>query len=343
LLVKLWGFALVGLGVVAASGFAAVGAHRLGSVRALSPARLAPVAPPRPLEPARVEVAATASGTFLGVEDELLVESLRRQPIQSVKFNKGGSSISLRITFADGSRAAFKPEQTNPQTVPRKEIAAYRLNRLLGLNNVPPAVARTVHRDDLLQHLVPESQPWAKRILDETLFDAEGFTRGEASFWIPVIVDSRLDQPEAIEQWTRWLTVGEAIPPEKQRLMAQLSTLLVFDLLDNNSDRFSGGNLMTSPDGQTLYYMDNTFGFQVEPQGHQTCRAFLQRCQKFSRRLVHALSEMDVHALRAAFDPEPVELSADEIGGVLARRDVALRYVDGLVARLGEGAVLVFP
>ena len=40
--------------------------------------------------------------------------------VKSLKMNRGGSSISLRVEFADGSRAAFKPQQSNPQTVPRK-------------------------------------------------------------------------------------------------------------------------------------------------------------------------------------------------------------------------------
>src|SRR5262249_7175578 len=163
-----------------------------------------------------------------------------------------------------GSRAAVKPEQTWPQTGPRKEIAAYRINRLLGFNHVPPAAARTFHRDDLVGKLPPEAAFEATRIDNEGLFDGEGFVRGAVSYWIPVIVDSQLDTDENVMAWTRWMTVGEEIPADKVELMAQLSSLLLFDLLTNNSDRFSGGNLMTSPDGRTLYWMDNTFGFQVE-------------------------------------------------------------------------------
>ena len=37
-----------------------------------------------------------------------------------------------------------------------------------------------------------------KRIDAETIFDAEGFTRGEVSYWIPVILDTHLDQSEGI-------------------------------------------------------------------------------------------------------------------------------------------------
>ncbi len=92
------------------------------------------------------------------MSDELLLERVRTQPIVRFKLNHGGSSLSFRVDFADGSRAAWKPTQTNTQTIPRKEVAAYRLNRLLGLNAVPPAAPRAVSRDELLSHLHPESR-----------------------------------------------------------------------------------------------------------------------------------------------------------------------------------------
>ena len=290
-----------------------------------------------------MEVADSAAGTFMGMKDEYLLERMRSTEVAKAKLNHGGSSISFRLDFADGSRAAFKPEQTWPQTVPRKEIAAYRINRWLGSNAVPPATARTFHRDELIGRLPPEAAFEAGRIDRETLFDTEGFVRGEVSYWIPVIVDSQLDSLENTLAWWRWMTIGEEIPPEKVRLMAQLSSLLLFDMLTNNSDRFSGGNLMTSPDGRTLYWMDNTFGFQVEDGGHLRCRQFLFRCQKFSRKLIEALRHLDLPALRKALAPEPGVLAEAEMHSVIARKDVALAYVEGLLAQFGDEKVLVFP
>ena len=227
--------------------------------------------------------------------------------------------------------------------MPRKEVAAYRLNRWLGFNAVPPATMRTLHRDDLVGKLPPDAQFLANRIDAETTFDAEGFTRGEVSYWIPVILDSHLDTLDNVLAWWRWMTVGEEIPPERVNLMEQLSSLLIFDLLTNNSDRFSGGNLMTSKDGKVLFWMDNTFGFQVEPEGHVRCRTYLVRCQKFSRKLIAQLRRLDLAALKQALSPEPDVLSEAEMASVIARKDVALRYVDGLVTQFGADKVLVFP
>jgi hypothetical protein len=100
---------------------------------------------------------------------------------------------------------------------------------------------------------------------------------------------------------------------------------------------------MTSKDGKVLFWMDNTFGFQIEPEGHLRCRTYLFRCQKFSRKTVAQLRELDLAALKRALAPEPGVLSEAEMASVIARKDVALRYVDGLVAQFGADKVLVFP
>ena len=113
------------------------------------------------------------------MSDELLLGRVRSQPITRVKLNRGGSSLSFRVDFADGSRAAFKPAQTNLQTIPRKEVAAYRLNRLLGLNAVPPALPRAVSRDELLGQSAPrQRRPSLPRIQAETIFNPLGKTAG---------------------------------------------------------------------------------------------------------------------------------------------------------------------
>ena len=126
--------------------------------------------------------------------------------------------------------------------------------------------------------------------------------------------------------------------------MEQMSSLLLFDLLTNNSDRFSGGNLMTSKDGKVLFWMDNTFGFQIEPEGHLRCRTYLFRCQKFSRKMVAALRRLRSRRAPAGARARAGRSSAKpEMQSVIARRDVALRYVDGLVAQFGVDKVLVFP
>ena len=130
-----------------------------------------------------------ASVPFLGMDEELLLERLRSAEISSIHFSRGGSSLVLRVEFTDGSRAAFKPQQIHPQSVPRKEAAAYTLSRKLGISAVPPTVMRAISRDELLLKLDPESQFLRPRLLREAIFDASGVTMGSMMYWVPGLAD----------------------------------------------------------------------------------------------------------------------------------------------------------
>jgi len=288
-----------------------------------------------------------SAGSFMGLEDDLLIARMRTQPVAKMKFNKGGSSLSFRIDFADGSRAAFKPAQTNLQTIPRKEVAAYRINRLLGLNAVAPATPRMLSRAEVFSHLHPDSAPLLSRIRSETIFDPRGNTAGVMMYWIPVIKDAGLDTPEGLATSTQWLTHGLPIPAEKHAVAAQLSDLLVFDFLISNPDRYSGGNLLSNQDGTRLYFMDNTLSFFIEPEGTEKTRVALHRSQRFSHRLIQALDRISEDGLgrilSQASEGDYEILTKAEIRAVVARRDYVKNYVGGLVASFGPQEVLYFP
>jgi hypothetical protein len=294
-----------------------------------------------------LRVALEGTGTFLGMSDELLLDRVRTQPIARFKLNHGGSSLSFRVEFADGSRAAWKPMQTNTQSIPRKEVAAYRLNRLLGLHAVPPAAPRAVTREELLGHLHAESLQYLPRIKAETVFGPDGRTIGTASYWIPVIKDSGFDTLEGRKQTQAWLTIGQPIPPERLSMAAQVSTLVVFDFLTSNPDRYSGGNMKMSEDGKQLYFMDNTMSFYVDSNGNERNREVLFRTQRFSRALYEALGKITVPNLQRALAEElgtPYEiLTPAEISAVVSRRAIVQRYIADLIAQQGEKNVLFFP
>jgi hypothetical protein len=311
--------------------------------------------PPRSLVPgmesARVEPISADVGMFHGISDDLLLEPLRTSPIASVKANRGGSSVSLRVELANGARAAFKPHQTMRQSMPRKEVAAFRINRLLGLSSVQPAIGRKFRVDEVLGNLRPDSVPLRPRLMAE-MIQEEGWVTGALSWWIPVIKDGKvgrydIDSTEGVVTWKRYLTVGESIPHEDRDLVAQISNVLLFDFLINNVDRWSGGNAKVSEDGRTLYFMDNTMSFAEKPRGLEKVRSYLQRSQKFSRALVAAARQLTAERVREVLErdrgPFDLLLTEGEIDALMARRDFALRYIDDLIAVHGESAVLEFP
>jgi hypothetical protein len=288
-----------------------------------------------------------SAGSFLGMQDDVLIRRLRTQPIARMRLNHGGSSLSFRVDFADGSRAAFKPAQTHLQTIPRKEVAAYRLNRLLGLSAVAPATPRLVSREEMFSRLHPDTMASLPRIRSDTIFDPRGNNAGVMMYWIPVIKDSGLDTAEGIAQTTQWLTVGQPIPPAKHGLAAQVSDMVVFDFLTGNPDRYSGGNMMTNEDGTRLYFMDNTMAFFIEPEGNERTRSALQRTQRFSRRLYEALGRLSepvlAEVMAQASEGDYEILTKPEMRAVVARRDYVRRYLDALLAVHGPAEVLYFP
>lgn len=310
------------------------------------------IEPGRP-EPAPVEVAAPprpGEGRFVGQPDAALLAPIKSGQIAEVKFNRGGSSISLRIDFDNGARAAFKPNQTNMQTVPRREVAAYRISRLLGLEVVSPAVGRRFSLEDIRAHLRADMVGRWPRFMAEGKHDGVTID-GQLSFWIPNIEDAKIeglliDSTDGILAWKSRLTIGEAIPAEDLRLVAQISDMVVFDYVINNSDRWSGNNTKMSPDG-TLYFMDNALSFGADRRGHSRVRTYFERSQKFSRRLIDALRRLDEPSIRAALawdvEPFPFLLDDGEIAALLARRHALLASLDRLIAQHGEDKVMVFP
>lgn len=299
----------------------------------------------------RVQIRAEPAGTFMGIADDLLLAPLQTAAIDTVKVNKGGSSISLRLQFDNGARAAFKPQQTNLQSIPSREIVAYRLNRLLGLRSVAPAIPRSFPVADIFDHLLPTSTTNKKRLAKE-LIHREGQVVGAVSWWIPVVDRAkvsglRLDSMEGIVTWKRYLSQNEEIPEEEAGLVAQVSDMVLFDYFINNSDRWSGGNARVSEDGRLLYFMDNTLAFGISPTGHSKTRTYLERCQKFSRSLVERLRRIDEDTVRTLvtedIEPFDVLLQDQEIQALMSRREHAIDYIDALVAEFGADSVLVFP
>lgn len=326
------------------------------------------VAPPAPdaaaleLDPPEAPSAApTASApatealSVFGAADETLLAPLRLHDLVRVKINHGGTSLSLRLDFASGAKAAFKPRQVHYQSDPRKEIAAYRLDRLLGIGHVPPAIAGGFTRQALLEAAEPQSRNIiAARLAEEGRATNEMFY-GELSWWVPELRNAtiktwRIDEDDGIDAWRDMLRPTMPLPAEHAAFVAQISTMILFDYVIDNSDRWSGANTRSSMDGKWLYFMDNTLSFSKFTRGHVRNITYLKRAARFSRTVVAALRALTRAQIAQAMAPRDSEdealaplLTDEEIDGVLGRRDYALQWVDELIAKHGEEKVLVFP
>jgi len=286
-------------------------------------------------------------GYWHGVSDRVLLQRIRSQPIKRITFNRGGSSLSLRLRLADGSSAAFKPEQIHPQTVPRKEIASYRLNRLLGLSRVPPATWRVLTWRDLYARIDSQEKRFFFRFKKEARFRKGGKLVGEVSWWIPKIRYIPIDRWKARKRWHQWLKAYKRLPSRYVEVTAQLSVMLLYDFLINNPDRFSGFNTMGTPDTKFLYFMDNTYSFFPTPRGGRNARTGLERVQRFSRKFFRNLKALTYARLKRgmaqpAGAPMPL-LSESEMRMVISRRNHAIQHINWVIARYGWEKTMVFP
>ncbi len=261
----------------------------------------------------------------------------------------GTTSLTFQMQLAGPIDAAFKPEtRTHPRGWAH-EVAAYRIARLLGMDQVPPARVRVIERGQLRRHIAPDFTGDVGALLAPIVFSSNvpGSTtvRGAAIYWVPNLERGTLDQPDGLALWERWLTPGAELSPEQRILARDLASMCLFDALIGNGDRLSGGNLRTATNGlQRVVIRDHNLAFPVRWSEGQRGRILdeLQRARRFPRALVTALEALDADALdRAVSDEVAGELlEPAQRAAVLDRRAMITSYVAALVAEHGEAAVL---
>lgn len=310
---------------------------------------------PTHLPTASLEVKPPAApATVFEAPDDVLLAPIGAAPVIKIRPNHGGTSLSLRLDFANGARASFKPEQTWPQSDPRREVAAYRIDRLLGIGHVPPSKPIQFTVEELINAAEPNIKTYVTRRLTDEGIARDGVLHGMVSWWIPEIRDAkigklRVDESESVDEWTGYLQIGVPIPPHYRSMVEQLATCIIFDIIVDNADRWSGSNTKASPDQKTLYFMDNTLSFSQFTWGHENNVRPMRRIQKFPRGLIQRIRGLTRESIEAALDLHGQDaglgplLKPEEIAAILTRRDHVLEYVDALIAQFGEDAVLALP
>lgn len=314
-----------------------------------------------------VDAGAPAVDRFFELEDAPLLDVLAHGDIVRIERGSGGRSVAFRLTFADGSRGYFKPEQTFSGSHWFAEVASYHLDRALGLGRTPPTVARRIPYSRVETILSDDAHR------DEVIVGRDGYLRGSLSYWVPERLVSltmgygfdrwfRIEGPlylspfqrarEYVEMQTGRspividTTFPEAIEPDRPERGAELSDLVVFDFLTHNIDRWSPDftNVRTRGAHGPLVYLDNAAGF-IEGRariGFMDRR--LHAVQRFRRSTVEVLRHFDMDAYRTRLATEP-----SEVGEILTptllthleeRRVAVLEHVDAMIAAHGEENVL---
>lgn len=261
----------------------------------------------------------------------------------------GTSSIVFQMKLDGDVDAAFRPKTQHHPSGHLAEIAAYRIGRALGLENVPPATFRRIKRDDLERQLHPDFADALPEILEWMVWDEEGYAEGAAVYWVPDMRPLPLEGRDNIERWSSKLKVDAGRPQKDASLLRDISRMVAFDYLIANWDRFSGANAQGTPAGDRLYVRDHNIAFAAPLSRtlHRRVWRHVTRVERFERDFIKRLVALDAHALaRVLALPEGAKygplLTERQASDFLDRRKALLSYVGGLVAAHGQDEVLSF-
>jgi hypothetical protein len=261
----------------------------------------------------------------------------------------GHTSYVLKVTLSDGMRGVFKPRSRRPlgDRRYRGEIAAYRLARALGLDNVPRAVPRAFPLASL-RAACATSPGGAEQLDREVLVDADGTVRGAFIDWIDDYRELPVENSWWRARWEPWLLDSRAKVGKNERTLATaISTMIVFDYVIANWDRYSGGNVARDGDSGSVLFVDNDGAFYESPPAEPLARQFgmVRRVVRFSRQFVTALRALDKTKLEHIFGEESPGKPLLPRSAVIAtdeRRRRAIKAIDAHLATRGEQTTLAF-
>jgi hypothetical protein len=94
--------------------------------------------------------------------------------------------------------------------------------------------------------------------------------------------------------------------------------------------------------------MDNTLSFSKAQYGHEINVLAMRRIQIYSKKLVEKMRKLTLEDIERALEMPPDSKLAPlikpwEVKAIISRRDHMMKWIDGLIAKYGEAAVLAFP
>lgn len=296
----------------------------------------------------------------------------------------GGWSISFKLTRNGQEQFAFKPSQRHWEEGWRAEVASYRLCKIVVCHfRIPrnrPARISKEEFETLYNRVENEDQAAYKRRFDDLKWRKEigpdGVERqylyGTLKDWVPQFAKWPIEYEDV---WRPWLDAGadrallekpfdEALAPYKElgeedfyqslvderdgvttrSVARQLSTILTFDFLVSNWDRYSTAESYYGVNNQfadgRFVSIDNGAAF---PAHHfRVVSRRLQPVTRFSRSTVASIRALRPQITNPVLFPDPSVKEQSRLDVFWQQRDRFLDRINGLVAEYGRDSVLFF-
>ncbi|MBN2724493.1 MAG: hypothetical protein JXR95_10520 [Deltaproteobacteria bacterium] len=217
------------------------------------------------------------SGYFENISVSRIIEILRYEKITRIWPGlSGGRTVKFRMKLEDDDlpgndfSVIFKPNHKNLEFASWKgEISAYRLAKMLGINNVPVAEKRTVNSHILGMTIRKMATDDMMKAYFKYISTEENSIEGAMIMWVSGAEEYEIPQ-SLIEK------LGKVAPYSRQEisLLKQLSDMIILDFLTNNYDRFTGGNILKTDSGKLLF-IDNGAAFGIETSWKRKWRFYV--------------------------------------------------------------------
>lgn len=254
----------------------------------------------------------------------------------------GHTSVVFKVQLQGGLKAAWKPRSHRGDGRYRGEVAAYRLACALGIANVPPAFPRGVPAVEVQKAFRGNGSAF-NLLREEAIVESDGSIHGAIIPWIENFEELPLESPRWRPRLRAWLGKGGSPQGEGSELAGQVSTMIVFDHLISNWDRWSGGNVAIDREHNRVLYIDNDGAFREKEAGG--ARSRLDELHRFSKAFRQRLAAMDKETMAEALgtdsDGSPL-LSSKALAEADTRRRYALALMEKRISEEGEAAVLIF-
>jgi len=291
-------------------------------------------APAAAMEPAAPAQRPDGIRRFRGQDEDALLQAMATRPVQRVLHRFSSSTLVFHCDLGDGVEIAFKPARRGEHQWWKHEVLGYRLARVLGITGrVPPAVSRTVPAS------VIESFANDRDLIRER----DGTIRGVAIYWMPVLHHSGLHEPEARDEWSRWMSARNDVPPASRRRAAQIAELIAFDYLQGNFDRWNAANVAVDEHGD-LVFRDNNRGWFLQNLV-QVDRGGIDHIERIPASLLPGIERATADAVRAEVRRDGLRFRRLETArywaAYSARREALLRRIRESIAEHGRERVLL--
>ncbi len=282
------------------------------------------------------------------------------EPVVGRELGRGGRSVAFKLTLQDGTVGYYKVAQSFSAAYWHAEVAAYYLDRVLGIGRVPPVVGRRMKWSELRQLARHHKH------LDEVIVREDGLVDGAFVGW----VDGGLPRYVPGRGWEKWVRLNgglevspyqrpagwrgrnaagdhgddgawaDAVANDEDRA-AELSDLILFDYLTSNVDRWGGGftNLRTRGEHGPLVFLDNGAGFFPTPKAQNSLMdKRLETLQRFRRSTVDKIRGFDGEKFKRMLNSDPLApvLTTTMLSQLEVRREFLLEHVEQMYTRFGD-------